>query len=474
MLLINKTVQVNAAHSGFLLMRNLRCANKSVQCKFILYKYRKNLIFKGVKCENLNLMQILPILRKNLHFESLVKILTNFAFITIKINIMRLKITLLSLVTVCFTSVAQVSPVLQHNNLDNNLTVEDIGDMEIYNNEAYFSLPEEGKIVKVSLGTVNAPVVDVLTGLSNPSGLKFVGNELYFLQAANALFQNNTGKLCKINATQTNPAITTINSSLQFPIELAMNGTTAYVSEAYLVDGDVEHMEVSAVVGATKTVLYNNFDFLDDIEVYNNKLYLLNFDMTSETGSIKTLDITTNTPGTPQAFWTDTTELVPYKMSLSGSKMYLNMDSSPSSVMQLDLLNPSAPLITVANQFAFNGNTAYVNEMIVAPGNVMYAVGESYNMAEDMDHYLLYKIDLNLLGTANFERSASITSFPNPAVDAITLTNYENGKVYTVYALDGKQVLEGRYSGVINVTGLNAGMYIVKLENGSSIKISKK
>lgn len=422
----------------------------------------------------LTLMQILPILRKNLHFESLIKILTNFAFITIKINIMRLKITLLSLVTVCFTSVAQVSPVLQHNNLDNNLTVEDIGDMEIYNNEAYFSLPEEGKIVKVSLASLNAPVVDVLTGLSYPSGLKFVGNELYFLQATNALFQNNTGKLCKIDATQTNPAITTINSTLQFPIELAMNGTTAYVSEAHLVGGEIEHMEVSAVVGTTKTVLYNNFDFLDDIEVYNNKLYLLNFDMTMEIGTIKTLDITTNTPATPQVFWADVNELVPYKMTISGTKMYLNMDSSPSAIYQMDILNPTAPLTLVANQFTFNGNTSYVNEMIVAPGNVLYAVGESYNMTEDADHYLLYKVDLNLLSTSNFNRATAITAFPNPSADIVTLTNYEEGKPYTVYTLDGKQVAAGNYNGSVNVTSLSAGMYIVKLESGASLKISKE
>jgi len=387
---------------------------------------------------------------------------------------MRLKTTLLAIIGCSFAAMAQVTPVLQHNNLDNNLTVEDIGDLEIYNNEAYYSLPEEGKIVKVSLATANAPTVDVLTGLSYPSGLKFVGNELYFLQATNALFQNNTGKLCKINATQTNPAITTINSTLQFPIELAMNGTTAYVSEAHLVGGEIEHMEVSAVVGTTKTVLYNNFDFLDDIEVYNNKLYLLNFDMTMEIGTIKTLDITTNTPATPQVFWADVNELVPYKMTISGTKMYLNMDSSPSAIYQMDILNPTSPLTLVANQFTFNGNTSYVNEMIVAPGNVLYAVGESYNMTEDADHYLLYKVDLNLLSTASFNRANVITAFPNPAADIVTLTNYENGKAYAVYTLDGKQVAAGNYNGSVNVTSLSAGMYIVKLESGASLKISKE
>lgn len=174
---------------------------------------------------------------------------------------MKTKITLLAFIASTMAAFAQVTPVLYHNDLDNNNTIESIEDIALYNNEMYISLPEAGKIVKINLATPNASMADVVTGLTFPSALAVVGNELYFVQTANAAMQPNTGKLCKISLTVPNPTVTTIHSTLQYPIELAMNGTTAYIGETYLSgpinNFDVDHMELSVVVGNTKTVLFN-------------------------------------------------------------------------------------------------------------------------------------------------------------------------------------------------------------------------
>lgn len=390
---------------------------------------------------------------------------------------MKTKITLFAFLASAFYAFAQVTPTLYHNDLDNNNTFEDIEDIEFYNNDLYYSVPSAGKILKVSLLSPNAPVVEVLTGLTFPSALAVVGNELYFLQTANVAMQPNTGKLCKISLTTPNPTVTTLYSTLQYPIELEMNGAAAYVGETYLTgpinNFDVDHMELSVVVGTTKTVLYNNYDYIDDLEYDSNFIYIVTFSEDAEQTTIRRLNVTTNTPGTPQLFWTDTNGFSPYNAEISGTKMYLNADFSGSAIMQIDLLNPSATPVLVANQFAFNTNTAYANEMIMAPGNILYVLGESQTVNND-DNYILYKLDLNAMGTHDFAPKPSIALYPNPAANSFSITNYEAGSSYSIYALDGKLVKQGEYNDNIDIQNLAAGLYTVKLENEQSIKLQKQ
>lgn len=386
---------------------------------------------------------------------------------------MKLRITLLSLFAFSFGATAQVTPELQHNNLDYDFLYEYIFDIEVHNNYAYYSLPVDGLIVKINLAAPNQPPINVVSGLTSPTGLAFVGDDLYFLQATNGSFEDNAGKLCKVTVTDLIPTVTILHSTLQYPMELEMNGTTAYISEEYHVGDEVEHMELSVVVDGTKTVLYDGFEYLDDIEFYNNKLYLLNWTSDINFSTIKTLDVTTNTPGTPQSFWSDATEIFPYKMEIGGNKLYLNMDASPASLMSLDLLNPTAPLELVADEFTFNGNTAYINEMIVTEGNVLYALADSYVPAEDADNLLMYKVDLNLLGSSSFEPATALSVYPNPATGSISISNYDAGRGFEVYSLEGKQVMKGAYNGTISLDTVASGMYIVKLDNGKAIKVQK-
>lgn len=391
---------------------------------------------------------------------------------------MKLKTTLLAVFASTCCAFAQVTPVLYNNNLNNNNTLDEVEDIEVYNNNLYYSVPSAGKIVKVSLSSPNAPVTDVLTGLNFPTALAVVGNELYFLETANAAMQPNTGKLKKIDLTATTPTATTLYSTLQYPIELAMNGTTAYIGETYVTgpinDFEVEHMELSVVVGTTKTVLYNNYDYIDDIEYSNNNLYIVNYNETTDATTIAKLDVTNNTPGTPQLFWTDTNQYYPYNAEISGNKMYLNADFSGSTIMQIDLLNPAAAPVVVANNFTFNTNTVYANEMIVAPGNIMYVLGESYDNVNDIDKYILYRLDLNTMSVADFNAASRINIYPNPAIDAFSISNYENGKNYSIYSIDGKLVTKGLYNGTVNTENLSKGLYMVNLENGISLKVQKQ
>lgn len=152
--------------------------------------------------------------------------------------------------------------------------------------------------------------------------------------------------------------------------------------------------------------------------------------------------------------------------------MYLNADFSGSAIMQIDLLNPSANPVMVVNQFTFGSNSAYANEMVMAPGNILYVLGESDTINNDVN-YLLYQLDLNAMSTHNFAAQNSIKLYPNPVGANFNITNYEAGKSYSIYALDGKLVKKGEYNGKIDVQNLSAGVYTVKLEDGKSIKLQK-
>lgn len=390
---------------------------------------------------------------------------------------MKLKTTLLTVFISTFVAFAQAPPVLFHNNLDNNNTFEGVEDIEVYNNNLYYSVPSAGKIVKVSLLSPNAPITDVLTGLNFPTALTVVGNELYFLETANAAMQPNTGKLKKIDLTAATPTATTLYSTLQYPIELAMNGTTAYVAETYVTgpvtDFEVEHMELSVITGATKTVLYNNYDFIDDLEYNSNNLYILTYSETTDETTVTKLDVTNNTPGTPTLFWTDEEGFYPFNLTIKDTYMYLNADFSGSAIIRVGMLNPTFYQV-VSDQFSFNGNSAYANKMVIGSDNYMYVLGDSYDNVNDVDNYVLYTIDLNILGSPEFSLSNRISIYPNPAVDNFSISNYENGKSYSIYAIDGKLVTTGLYNGIVNTQNLSKGLYMVTLENGTSIKLQKQ
>lgn len=335
---------------------------------------------------------------------------------------MKLKITLLAVFAAAFFANAQVAPTLQHNNLDVNNTSEGPMDIAVYNNEMYLSMVEDGKIVKISLATPNAPVVDVVTGLNYPTGMAVVGTDLYYLQASNAIFSPNAGSLSKISLTAATPIPTVIATGLQYPIEIAMNGTVPYITENFLnADGDdALFMQLSVLNGSVKTVLNSSFDYIEDIEYYDNAIYILQYSSGDDDVNIVKYNLVNNPTNAVQPFWNDPTNIVPYKMTVSGTKMYLNADSSPASIRQIDMVTPAAAAVQMVTPFQFNGNTGHYVEMIMAPGNMLYAIGESYDVGLDTDHYLLYKADLSTLSNKEFETNKT-TVYPNPTKDVLSI-----------------------------------------------------
>ncbi|MES2863171.1 MAG: T9SS type A sorting domain-containing protein [Bacteroidota bacterium] len=393
---------------------------------------------------------------------------------------MKTKITLfLALLTSTICSYAQVSATLQHNNLANGAQYDGEGDMAFYNNEMYFTIPSAGKIVKVNLAVTNSLAVDVVTGLSNPTGLSFVGNELYFLQLANAGLAPSTGKLSKIDATLPTPTVSDLFTGLMYPVEIETNGTNVYLTEAYLDGmGDLDHMEITLInlAGApTKTVLYNNFYSLDDFEFKDNFLYLIEWPGGALSTKIYKLDVTSGTPSTPTLFYTDAVNDAPYNGIIKGNYLYLNHDGTPGKITRLDLTLPTPSPELVVTGFTFGPNNAYVNEMDFDSGNTIYALGDYFDGVNIT--YLLYKADLSTLGIEdNSFNSKQIAISPNPTSDYLEVSNLEIETNYTIYGVDGKLALSGKtISGErINISKLNTGIYLLSLKDGNTFKFIKE
>jgi hypothetical protein len=385
------------------------------------------------------------------------------------------KTTLIVLMLASNLYYGQINPVLQ-NTLGSNV---EIYDMVFYNNDMYFSSLDAGKILKVNLLTQNATPIDVVTGLNYPTGVTIVGNELYFLQGANAALAPFTGKLSKINLSITNPTVTDLYSGLMFPIELKTIGTKAYISEIYFnlndPNLDVNHVELSLVNFTNtpvKTVLYNQFEDITDIECKDNFLYVLEYSTNSSQSKIQKLNITADAPTTPTTYYTAVNNESFYKASISGNFLYSDTGSSPNNqISRINLTNVVPTNTIVVNPFSIGNDTPVTGEISIdTASNILYFFAEY--LVNNNSVYLIYKADLNTLGVSS-NVIESISLFPNPVQDIITFSEAIKG--LDVYDLSGKKVKSfDKNSTFFEVNGLQKGTYVLKGKSEKNILFTKK
>jgi hypothetical protein len=77
-----------------------------------------------------------------------------------------------------------------------------------------------------------------------------------------------------------------------------------------------------------------------------------------------------------------------------------------------------------------------------------------------------------VLGIEDF-LTDDITLYPNPSIDAITITNIEdvNDPIYSVFDITGRQVLHGRLiNNTLDVSQLTSGQYILRVTDGGRFR----
>ncbi|AWH72691.1 hypothetical protein DCS32_00440 [Dokdonia sp. Dokd-P16] len=192
---------------------------------------------------------------------------------------------------------------------------------------------------------------DVVTGLSNPAGLVFDGNDLYVAEVG-------ANKVSKINVQATNPDATDVLTGL-FTFRLAISGNELYISQpqANLIsktDITATTPTVTPVVSGTNGASGLAFDV--------NDLYVT----APDANEINKLDISIANPTLENVTILDCC-VRPDELLLNGNDLYIALRTA-NKIIKLDISTTPPTSIDVATGLsnpaglALDGNTLYIAE----------------------------------------------------------------------------------------------------------------
>ncbi|WP_299678032.1 T9SS type A sorting domain-containing protein [uncultured Tenacibaculum sp.] len=135
----------------------------------------------------------------------------------------------------------------------------------IYNNDLYAAYFNGGKIIKYNLLDLDAPPVEVLSGLGNLVDLKIHNNELYFVQATNR-------KISKIDLTVSNPTINEV-IAVRGVLGLLFVGDDLYFSTNH--NGNkVSKININDINPIPEVIVDNLANPVWGLEFHDNYLYM--------------------------------------------------------------------------------------------------------------------------------------------------------------------------------------------------------
>ena len=361
---------------------------------------------------------------------------------------------------------AQITPEIFNENINTNDIFPQ--SIEYYNGEIIIPDLDNDRILKTSATVINAPVTVLVSNTKFVTGIKVIGSELFFFQAITTNDPStNTGKLSKINLSQSNPTVIDIMSGLNIPSAIDGNTNEIYFSEIIgtFPDNDFDnfiysHHQISKInlVGTpTKTVLFQNRDFVDDLKLNSNDLYWSEYFENSNEGKIFKYTITNPTP-TVIDFYTFNNNEYAIRFLIHNNKMYYPTDTGTDIIKVIDL--SQNPLISTqfSNTFNYNASFANPNAMIVH-NNEMF-VSTSFYIDNNNQKEMLYKLDIsNLLNESFIENKP--TFYPNPTTSQINFS--EEISELEVYDVTGKKVKSFENANTtFNVEDLEKGIYFLK------------
>lgn len=334
--------------------------------------------------------------------------------------------------------------------------------------------------------SLTAQTTDVATGINYPWGIAFKGNDLYITEAL-------TGTISKINVYDALPAPVLVVSGLSTAIELAFNGDDLYINEF-----DAQKISKINITDATPTpvdVVTGITGQAYSLQIKGNDLYYAEY----FENKISKIDLNTPSPtptnvatgiGTPSGLFFDgdmlyicesvgrkvskinitdgvptATDVVtgledePYKSILYGSDLYVLL-ASMGKIVKIDLsaTNPIATDVVtgipLSRGMAIKDNFLYISDFI---GNK------------------ISKLQLPTLAVNDFS-NIHFQAYPNPVSDFVQLSGLSKAENYTIFNISGMQLSKGKIdrNQKINTENLKTGLYLIKLENGQTVKFIKK
>lgn len=328
--------------------------------------------------------------------------------------------------------------------------------MAIHGNELYFS--GFTNIFKIDLTQTNPTAVEVVEVMAG-SGLLFHGDELYF--------STNT-TISKIDITDQTPTIVdVITSGINNPFssDLIIRRNELYVSDWR----EVDNVEISQILKidvtestTTATHVIDVADNLNGLAFHGdgNELYFVTHDIfTTQSGKVLKIDISQTSP-TPTEILTGLNQ--PRNLIFDGNDLYISLYGD-NKISKIDVTDDFPALTDVVSM-------STPPDKLIIDGAYLYI---ATNDSEDETGYILRYTDSTLDFGGIYAQTPSL--YPNPAQDQLYVSHIGNAQQFAIYNLLGAEIAKGRVSEntPIDIKAFTKGLYLVRLENGLTLKFVK-
>ena len=319
--------------------------------------------------------------------------------------------------------------------------------------------------IDTSVGSPSATLIYTLPADFYAYKTLKLGNNLFIL-VENWIEATDTfvgSQIVKLDVTNIGAGTQTVINSPNFISSFTLVGNTIYYSKEIETAPDVYTNDIfsfdATLSSPTPTLTYTNIglndEAVDDVEVYNNVLYI------SSGGAEKIFkfDLSASSPAPVE--YLNTTDLNFNKGIFITSTGYLFVTNA-HEIEKINVNNSSATLDFVCSQTTnfdiFNGNPYLANfRDVVLIGNTLYMTLE--------DQGKILKFTNATLGKSSFSNE-KINLSPNPTTSILNL-NFSNDVTIdkiSVIDITGKIVLQ-QYQNIkqINVEELAKGLYIIEV-----------
>lgn len=194
-----------------------------------------------------------------------------------------------------------------------------------------------------------AQTTDVVTDLSNPTGLAFKGNELYFAE-------RNVGIVSKIDVTDPNPVVTEVISGLAAPNYLIINGNDLYIAE--FDENRISKIDITDPSPSAETVV-SGLEGPEVLLLNEDDLYIAEFDG----NKISKINITDANPTRTDVLTTGLS--FPSGLSLHGNDLYVSSNNGKIVKTDISQNTPSLTEVIALSSPAdlvLCGNDLYIAE----------------------------------------------------------------------------------------------------------------
>lgn len=317
--------------------------------------------------------------------------------------------------------------------------VDSPGGLAFFGDELYISEVNGSRISVINVLDSNPIPETVASGIMFPREMVIYQDELYFAQSG-------ANRLSKINITSSDPQVENVIYDLDHPFGLVRDGSMIYVTERDAgriskIDLDTNPPTISEVVSGLQLPL--------GIVLYDNSLYVAEYDA-DKISKVDLLDPTPTATDVVNVNW-------PIGLLAAGNELFI---SSGNEIVKIPLTDPNptpmlvTDLVDAPTQMAARGPDLYISEFY-----------------EDR----ISKLE-NVLSVPELPSVNTIKLFPNPASEIIQIKGLTNQSSYHIRDMLGTEIRSGEIQdrGSIDIQNLSDGLYLLQLDNGTTLKFLKE